>query len=147
MDEALSPYLTAITARVNTLAGLTGGANYPALNVVERSPTAMIRLSLLQPTVVENARFGQQVWLPFVDVVFLVDSDEKRPGDAARLDPFLPAVLDLFDPSRPGYVPPAFDGHVDRIWHNAQIRRGAGEWGATGYCHYAIVTLDGKFKR
>lgn len=142
-----SDLLTAIAAKVNTIPGLTGGAHYPALNVVERSPTAMIRLSPLQPTMPENARFGQQVWTIYVDVMLLVDSNETRPGDAARLDPLIPKVLDLFDPSSSTYSKDAVPSDVDRVWHTGQIRVGADNYGATGYCHFAIVTLDGKFHR
>jgi hypothetical protein len=141
----LDALLHAVADRVATLPGLTGGAHYPPGNAVPVSPVAMIRLSPLIPTTVEP-RFGEQLWLPMIDVVLLVASAENRPGDAARLDPLIPAVLDLFDAGR-GAQPLDVPGHVDRIWHTAQVRRGAGPWGSTGYCHTAVITLDGKFRR
>jgi hypothetical protein len=37
--------------------------------------------------------------------------------------------------------------HIDRLWHDVQVRRQAMRWGATEYCHAAIITLDTKFRR
>lgn len=142
--------MAAIASRVATIPGIAG-ASYPALNHVPSSPWAMIRQSMTIPTTYEKARLGQQVVLPAIDVVILVKSDEKRPGDAARIDRLIVPVLDLFDANDAGgnvnNVLTALDGTVDRIWNVANVRRVALMWGESGYCHAAIITMDAKFKR
>lgn len=142
--DPMSRILHTVALTVDDLPGLTGGAHYPARNVVERSPVAMIRQSLLFPTVVDMARFGHAIWFPMIDVVLLVAGTDKEPQQAARLDPLIPAVLDAFDPSRTE-VP--LQDVVNRWWKEPRIRRGAGPWGATGHCYHAIVTLDAQFAR
>lgn len=128
------------------------GVSYPSLNTVPASPWAMVRQSLAQPSTVSKARGGLQVVGARIDIVLLVVSDPRRPGDAARLDGLVHPILDLFDANAyGGDVNHAFTGvlteSVDRIWHDAQIRRLAIEWGEAGYCHAAILTLDAQFQR
>lgn len=127
------------------------GVSCPPINTVPRSPWAMVRTSATFPTTVEKARLGQQVWLPSIDVVVLVRSDQKRPADAARLDHVLTPLLDLFDMENADPATntlfPGIGGHVDRVWNVAQVRQMALDWGEAGFCHALIVTLDAKFRR
>lgn len=128
------------------------GVSYPATNTVEASPWAMVRRSSVFPSTVEKARLGQQVHLPMIDIVVLVTSDPRRPGDAARLDAIEAPLLDLFDASanggNVGTILPDLDGHVDRVWDAIPgIRVLPLEWGEAGYCHALIVTFNAKYRR
>lgn len=146
--------LAAIAGRIDARKTALGirGVSYPALNVVPDSPWVMVRLSLQQPSTIAKARAGLQVVSASIDLVALVVSDPARPEDAARLDGLVEPLLDLFDANaNGGNVNTAFSGlldeHVDRIWHEARIRRMAIEWGEAGFCHAVILTLDSQFQR
>ena len=146
--------LTAIAARIERDAATLGlrGVSYPALNTVPASPWAMIRQSMVVPTTVVKARAGLQLVQPAIDIVLLVTSDDRSPGDAARLDGLVHPILDMFDANaNGGNVNSAFAGllteSVDRVWQEATVRRMALTWGESGYCHAAILTLDAQFQR
>jgi hypothetical protein len=144
--------LGAIATKVATIDGLEG-ASYPPLNHVPRSPWAMVRQSTTLPSTVGKTRAKQQQVRLAIDVVLLIDSDEKRPGDAARLDALILPVLDLFDANAVGgNVNLAFagidiGGSVERIWDETIVRRTPLIWGESGYCHAAILTLDAEYRR
>lgn len=146
--------LAAVAARIDRDKDRLGleGVSYPALDHVPKSPWLMVRWSLVQPTTISKARAGLQVVNARIDLVALVASQPQRPSDAARLDGVIEPLLDLFDANaNGGNVNHAFsgllNGNVDRLWHDAQVRRAALEWGETGYCHAAIITLDSEFQR
>ncbi len=149
-DDLLAAIAGVIAA--NRVALGLEGVSYPALPAIPASPWAMVRQSVLLPTTIEKARAGVQIVRPMVDIVVLVASDVTRPGDAARLDGLTEPILDLFDANaQGGNVNAAFDGllteSVDHIWHEAQVRRAALDWGEAGYCHAAILTMDSQFSR
>lgn len=147
--------LKAVAGRIEQKQAAIGlqGVSYPALNYVPASPWAMVRMSMYRQTLVTKARAGMQVVQPGIDIVLLVVDDNSQPGDAARLDGLIEPILDLFDANaNGGNVNLAFTGllteSVDRIWHEAVVRRLSLErWGETGPCHAAIITLDSEFKR
>lgn len=150
----LGELMQAIATRIDQRKDVIGleGVSYPALNTVPRSPWLMVRQSMTAPTAINKERAGQQVVHPGIDLVVLVTSDIKRPGDAARLDPLLHPLLDLFDANaNGGNVNNAFAGildkNVDRVWTNATSSRVALEWGESGFCHALIITMDAEFKR
>lgn len=146
--------MRAYAARIDAVKDRLGlqGVDYPARNTFPASPWLMIRQSLVLPSTVEKGRAGVQVVRPRVDLVALVASDPKRPGDAARLDGLVDPLLDLFDANaNGGNVNAAFAGLLDdtieRVWHEARVRRAVMEWGEVGYCHAAIITLDSEYRR
>lgn len=151
----ISHLLTAIAARIDAEKATIGleGVSYPALNSVPANPWAMVRQSTVIPTTIEKARLSRQVVLPNIDIVLLVASSEKRPGDAARIDNLINPVLDLFDFSAAGGAAAAFltglpaGSHVDRVWDTATVRRTSLIWGEAGYCYAAILTMNAKFQR
>lgn len=143
-----------IAERIDAKKGALGleGVSYPALNHVPKSPWLMVRQSVTAPTMITKARAGMQVVAPAIDLVVLVASDPKYPGDAARLDTLVHPLLDLFDANaNGGNVNSAFSGilteNVDRVWNEAMVRRVATEWGESGYCHALIITMDAQFMR
>ena len=133
-----------------TALGLAG-VSYPAIDHVPQSPWLMVRQSQAQPTVIVKARAGLQVVSLSVDLVALVVSDASRPGDAARLDGLIEPLLDLFDANAYGgnvnSALPNLSESVDRVWQQATVRRFALEWGESGYCHAAIITMDTLYQR
>lgn len=146
--------LTAIAQRVAAKQAALGlaGVSYPALPHVPQSPWLMVRPSLVIPATVSKGRAGLQVVQLPVDMVALVVSDATRPQDAARLDGLVEPLLDLFDANaNGGDVNHAFAGllsaSVDRIWQDATVRRMALDWGESGYCHAAIITMDTQYQR
>lgn len=146
--------MRAIAARIERDKDAIGlrGVSYPAHNTVPASPWAMVRQSLAIPTTILKARAGLQLVRSRIDIVLLVTSDMTRPGDAARLDGLVEPILDLFDANaNGGNVNAAFagllDGSVNRVWHNALVRRMAVEWGEAGYCHAVVISLDVEFQR
>lgn len=148
--DVLSAIAQTITAKQAAL-GLAG-VSYPALNHVPQSPWLMVRPSLFTPTTIAKARAGLQVVSLSVDLVALVVSDEARPGDAARLDHLVEPLLDLFDANVYGgnvnsALPAAMGGSVDRVWHQATVRRMATRWGESPFCHAAIITMDSQYQR
>ena len=146
--------MKAMAAVINSHKASLGlvGVSSPAINNVPKSPWCMVRQSMAMPSLIEKGRAGLQIVRPRIDIVLLVVSDEKRPGDASRLDGLVDPILDLFDANAyGGNVNAAFTGlltqSVDRIWQEASVRRLALEWGEAGYCHAAIITLDAQFSR
>lgn len=146
--------LAAIAARIDQVKVAIGlrGVSYPALNTVPGSPWAMVQKSVAIPSRFTKERAGLEVVYLSVDVVLLVTSDHKRPGDAARLDGLAARITDLFDANaNGGNVNNAFRGlldePVDQIWNDAPTRRLAADWAEGGYCHAEILTMNAKFKR
>jgi hypothetical protein len=145
MDTA--DLMEAIAGKVSTIPGLAG-ASYPALNYVPESPWAMVRESAYGQTVYDKRRAGEQVVSASIDVVLLVTSSEKRPGDAAKLDRYIAPVLDLFDENLVGHISNAVDlPDVKRVWKEARVRRVPIRWGESSFCYAAVITLDAEFRR
>ncbi len=147
MSVTVPDLMTAMVARLNLLP-LLAGASRPD-NDFPESPWAFVRESHQTPTRYEKARAGEQVVYPMIDVVILVKSQAEQPREETRIDPLVNQVLDLFDVNAYGTVNdmmPSLSGHVDRVWHEAPVVRGAIKWGAFE-CFGAIITMDAKFHR
>lgn len=140
--------MNAIVARLDLLPGLAGASRSD--NDFPASPWAFVRESHNTPTRYVKARAGVVEVLPMIDVVILVKSQMDQPREEVRIDPLIAQVLDLFDlRATGGTVNDLMDelpGHVDRVWHDASVVRGAIKWGQFE-CFGAVVTLDGKFMR
>lgn len=150
----LGTYIEALAQRIDNAKASIGleGVSYPPENYVPASPWLMLRQSMYVPGSISKARAGLQVVQPSIDLVFLVTTDGKSPGDASRLDKLVHPVLDLFDANaNGGNVNYAFTGilteNVDRVWNDAPIRRATIPWGETPICHALIITLDSEFQR
>lgn len=140
--------LDAVVTRLGLLADLAGASRVQ--NRVPASPWAMVMQSTRRPTVYEK-QAGRQVVRPFIDVVILVASQEETPREQTRIDTLISPVLDLFDANAVGgninHAFPDLPGAIDRIWNEATVERYASNWGSTGFCYAARITLDAQFRR
>jgi hypothetical protein len=126
------------------------GVSYPIRDTVPASPWAMIKQSDQQATIYEK-QAGRQVVMPFIDIVILVKSQEETPREQTKIDTLVTPVLDLFDANTVGgninAAFPDLPGPIDRVWLNATVQRFAVNWGSSGFCYAARITLDSQFRR
>lgn len=144
--------MTEIAAQIARIPGIEGRAYYPGPDKLEHSPTIVVRQSNERPTTYSKARLGLQVVTASVEVMVLVEKveDGEKPRDEAKIDTLIAPILDLFDVSAEGGSVnarlPGLSGHVDRLWHDATVKRGTMKYG-TQDCYAASITLDAMFKR
>lgn len=147
MSVTVPELMNAMVARLNRLPLLAGASRSD--NDFPSSPWAFVRESHQTPTRYDKARAGEQVVYPMIDVVILVKAQQDQLREETRVDPLIAQVLDLFDVNAYGAVNqmmPELTGHVDRVWHEAPVVRGAIKWGAFE-CFGAVITMDAKFHR
>jgi len=141
--------MAAIATRIRLVPGIAG-VSYPMENRVPHSPWVMVKQSDQRLTVYEK-QAGRQVVHSFIDAIVLVKSQEETPREQTRIDTLVTPILDLFDVNAVGdninLAFPELPGPVDRVWLNATVQRYASNWGSTGFCYAARITLDAQFKR
>lgn len=141
--------MAAYAGRVRLLPALAG-VSYPVENRVPASPWAMVKQSDQRPTEYEK-QAGRQLVRAFIDIVVLVESQEETPREQTKIDTLVTPILDLFDANAVGgninNAFPDLPEPIDRVWLNATVQRYVSNWGQTGFCYAARITLDSTFKR